>query len=196
MKMLLLFLVLQKFFSHNHKIITKYLVGTVLDNCVLLGHLTKVRRSCPDNIKTEIAFSLLEELLTLYIRTFIFVRVHFLLLQTKSRLSKSERPKQNEDLSEQVQKIYITYPSQLQLPPPFTNGPLPLPAFGNVIFLCVCFNHLHCFYQFYLCLVLVLGFSLFTRICRDASSTSEQILEKQRECQPAVQGKFLISLIL
>ena len=45
-------------------------------HCMMLESFAKVRRSSPDNIKKEIAFNLLEDLLTLYIRvhTFSFVK--------------------------------------------------------------------------------------------------------------------------
>lgn len=135
MKMLLLFLVLQKFFSHNHKIITKYLVGTVLDNCVLLGHLTKVRRSCPDNIKTEIAFSLLEELLTLYIRTFIFVHVYifFCYRQSKGFQNQKDQNKMKISQNRYRKSILLTlhscnFPLPLQMVP-FPYQPLVMLSF-------------------------------------------------------------------
>ena len=47
----------------------------LIKNYMVLERFAKVRRSSPDNIKKEIAFNLLEDLLTLYIRvrTFSFV---------------------------------------------------------------------------------------------------------------------------
>ena len=47
-----------------------------MENCMVLGSFAKVRQSSPDNIKREIAFNLLGDLLTLYIRvrTFSYVK--------------------------------------------------------------------------------------------------------------------------
>ena len=47
-----------------------------METCMVLESFAKVRQSSPDNIKREIAFNLLEDLLTLYIRvrTFSYVK--------------------------------------------------------------------------------------------------------------------------
>ena len=81
----------------QNKIMSKDIVSAPMENCMVLENFAKVRRSSPDNIKKEIAFNLLEDLLTLYIRvrTFCYVKDKF-------RFSKSEIAKQNEDLSEQA----------------------------------------------------------------------------------------------
>ena len=47
------------------KIVSKDIVNALMENCMVLESFAKVRRSSPDNIKKEIAFNLLEELLTL-----------------------------------------------------------------------------------------------------------------------------------
>ena len=81
----------------QNEIVSKDMVSAPMENCTMLESFAKVRRSSPDNIKKEVAFNLLEDLLTLDIR----VRTFFL-LKTKFRLSKSEIAKQNQDLSEQA----------------------------------------------------------------------------------------------
>ena len=99
MKVLLLFLVLLKLISTKlqNKIVSRDTVNAVMENCMVLESFAKVRRSSLDNIKKEIAFNFLEDLLTPY------MRVHtFLMLKTKFRLSKSETAKQNQDLSGQA----------------------------------------------------------------------------------------------
>ena len=49
---------------HN-KIAFKDIVNALMKNCMVLESFAKVRRNSPDNIKKEIAFNLLEDLLTL-----------------------------------------------------------------------------------------------------------------------------------
>ena len=60
----------------QNKIVSKDIVNALMENCMLLENFAKVRRSSLDNIKEEIAFNLLEDLLTLYIRvrTFSYVK--------------------------------------------------------------------------------------------------------------------------
>ena len=60
----------------QNKIVSKDIVNALTENCMVLQSFAKVRRSSPDNIKKEIAFNLLEDLLRLYIRvrTFSFVK--------------------------------------------------------------------------------------------------------------------------
>ena len=60
----------------QNKIVSKDIVNARMENCMVLESFAKVRRSSPDNIKKEIAFNLLEDLLTLYIRvrTFSYVK--------------------------------------------------------------------------------------------------------------------------
>ena len=72
-------------------------VNALMENCVVLESFAKVRRSSPDNIKKEIAFNLLEDLLTLYIRvrTFSFVK-------DKGQAFKIRNSKQNQHLLEQA----------------------------------------------------------------------------------------------
>ena len=49
----------------QNKIVSEDIVNALMENCMVLESFAKVRRSSPDNIKKEIAFNLLEELLTL-----------------------------------------------------------------------------------------------------------------------------------
>ena len=58
------------------KIVSKNIVNALMENCMVLESFAKVRQSSPNNIKKEIAFNLLEDLLTLYIcvRTFSDVK--------------------------------------------------------------------------------------------------------------------------
>ena len=60
----------------QNKIVSKDIANALMENCIVLEGFAKVTRTSPDNIKKEIAFNLLEELLTLYIRvrTFSFVK--------------------------------------------------------------------------------------------------------------------------
>ena len=60
----------------QNKILSKDIVNALMEKCMMLERFAKVRRSSPDNIKKEIAFNLLEDLLTLYIRvrTFSYVK--------------------------------------------------------------------------------------------------------------------------
>ena len=82
----------------QNKMVSRDIVSALMENCTVLESFAKVRSSSPDNIKKEIAFSLLEDLLTLYIR----VR-KFSLVKAKFRISKSEKAKQNQDLPEHAQ---------------------------------------------------------------------------------------------
>ena len=56
----------------QNKILSKHIVNALMENCMVLENFAKVRRSSPDNIKTDIAFNLLEDLLTLYFRVHTF----------------------------------------------------------------------------------------------------------------------------
>ena len=56
----------------QNKILSKHIVNALMENCMVLEHFAKVRRSSPDNIKTDITFNLLEDLLTLYFRVHTF----------------------------------------------------------------------------------------------------------------------------
>ena len=62
-------------------------------NCTVLESFAKVRRSSPDNIKMEIAFNLLEDLLTLYIRarTFSFVKDKVQAFKIRIKISKQNK---------------------------------------------------------------------------------------------------------
>ena len=51
---------------------SKDTVNTLVENCMVLQLFAEVRRSCPDNIKRRIAFNLLEDLLTFYLRVSTF----------------------------------------------------------------------------------------------------------------------------
>ena len=52
----------------QNQIVSKDMVSGPMENCAVPESFAKVRRSSPDNIKKEVAFNLLEDLLTLYIR--------------------------------------------------------------------------------------------------------------------------------
>ena len=56
----------------QNKILSKHIVNALMENCMVLENFAKVRRSSPDNIKTDITFNLLEDLLTLYFRVHTF----------------------------------------------------------------------------------------------------------------------------
>ena len=60
----------------QNKIVSKNIVNGLMKNCMVLQSFAKVRQSSPDNLKKEIVFNLLEDLLTLYIRvrTFSFFK--------------------------------------------------------------------------------------------------------------------------
>ena len=60
----------------QNKIVSKDTVNALIENCIALESFAKVRGNSPGNIKKEIAFSLLEDFLTLYIRvrTFPYVK--------------------------------------------------------------------------------------------------------------------------
>ena len=63
----------------QNKIVSQDIINALqrtVENCMVLESFPKVRRSSPDNIKKEIAFNLLEDLPTLYIRlrTFSYVK--------------------------------------------------------------------------------------------------------------------------
>ena len=60
----------------QNKIVSKDTVNALMENCIALESFAKVRGNSPSNIKKEIAFSLLEDFLTLYIRvrTFPYVK--------------------------------------------------------------------------------------------------------------------------
>ena len=60
----------------QNKIVSKDVVDALMEKCMVLESFAKVRPSSPDNIKKQIAFILLEDLLTLYIRarTFSYVK--------------------------------------------------------------------------------------------------------------------------
>ena len=60
----------------QNKIVSKDIVNALMGNRMVLERFDKVRRSSPDNIKKEIAFNLLEDLLILYmrVRTCSFVK--------------------------------------------------------------------------------------------------------------------------
>ena len=51
----------------QNKIVSKDIVNALMENCMVLESFAKVWRSSPDNVKKEIAFNLLEDLLRLYI---------------------------------------------------------------------------------------------------------------------------------
>ena len=75
----------------QNKILSKDIVNALMENCMVLESFAKVRRSSPDNIKKEIAFNLLEDLLTLHIlvRTFSFVKDKVQAFKTRNSKSKS-----------------------------------------------------------------------------------------------------------
>ena len=60
----------------QNKIASKDIVTALMENCMVLESFVKVRWSSPDNIKKEIAFNLLQDVLALQIRirTFSFVK--------------------------------------------------------------------------------------------------------------------------
>ena len=63
-----------------------------MENCSMLESFVKVRRSSPDNIKKEIAFNLLEDLLILYIRvrTFSFAKDKVQVFEIRNSETKSK----------------------------------------------------------------------------------------------------------
>ena len=60
----------------QNKIMSQDIVNALMENCMVLESFAKVRRSSSGNIKKEIAFNLLEDLLTRYfrVRTIYFVK--------------------------------------------------------------------------------------------------------------------------
>ena len=83
------------FFSSTKKLqnktVSKDIVNALMENCMVLENLAKVRRSSPDIFKKEIAFNLLEDLLALYIRvrTFSYVKDKFQALKIRNTKTKS-----------------------------------------------------------------------------------------------------------
>ena len=75
----------------QNKIVSKDIVNALMENCMVLENLAKVRRSSPDIFKKEIAFNLLEDLLALYIRvrTFSYVKDKFQALKIRNTKTKS-----------------------------------------------------------------------------------------------------------
>ena len=74
----------------QNKIVSKDIVNALTENCIVLQSLAKVRRSSPDNINKEIAFNLLENLLTLQIHVCIFSYVKDKVHVFKIRKSKTK----------------------------------------------------------------------------------------------------------
>ena len=72
------------------KIVSKDIVNALMENCMVLECFAKVRRSSSDNIKKEIAFNLLEHLLTLYICVHTFSYVNDKVQAFKIRNSKTK----------------------------------------------------------------------------------------------------------
>ena len=62
--------------KHQNKFVSKDIGNALMENCMVLENFSKVRRSSPNNFKKEIAFNLMEDLLTLYnrARTFSYVK--------------------------------------------------------------------------------------------------------------------------
>ena len=74
----------------QNKIVSKVIVNALMENCMVLESFAKVRQSYPDNIKKDIVFNLLEDLLTLYIcvRTFSFVKDKVQAFKIRNRIYK------------------------------------------------------------------------------------------------------------
>ena len=90
----------------QNKIVSK---NALIVNCMVLEKFDKVRRSSPDNIKKEIAFNLLEELLTLYIcvRTFSYVKDNVQAFKIRNSETKLR------SLRTGVKQIYIIHPLKM-----------------------------------------------------------------------------------
>ena len=69
---------------------SKDIVNALMGNCRVLESFAKVRRSSLDNIKKEIVFNLLEDLLTLYIHVHTFSYVKDKVQAFKIRNSKTK----------------------------------------------------------------------------------------------------------
>ena len=75
----------------QNKILSKYIVNALMENFMVLESFAKVRQNPPDNIKKEIAFNLLVDLVTLYIRvrTFSYVKDKVQAFKIRNRKTKS-----------------------------------------------------------------------------------------------------------
>ena len=78
----------------QNKILSQDIINALqrtVENCMVLESFPKVRRSSPDNIKKEIAFNLLEDLPTLYIRlrTFSYVKDKVQVFKIRNSKTKS-----------------------------------------------------------------------------------------------------------
>ena len=74
----------------QNKILSKHIVSALMGNCMVLENFAKVRQNSPDNIKKEIAFNLLEDLLTMYISVHTFSYVNDKVQALKIRNSKTK----------------------------------------------------------------------------------------------------------
>ena len=75
----------------QNETVSKDIVNALTENCTVLQSFAKVRRSSPDNIKKEIVFNLLEDLLTLYIcvRKFSYVKDNVQAFKIRNSKTKS-----------------------------------------------------------------------------------------------------------
>lgn len=77
-----------------------------MENCTGLESFAKLRQSFHDNTTKGIAFTLLEDLMSI-------VPTYFLLLKIKFRISKSEIANQMKISHNKLETIYIIYPLKI-----------------------------------------------------------------------------------
>ena len=79
----------------QNKIVSKDIFNALMEKCMVLQNFAKVRHSSPDNITKEIAFNLLEDLLTLFIRvrTFSYVKDKVQAFKIRNSKTKSRSPR-------------------------------------------------------------------------------------------------------
>ena len=90
----------------QNKILPKDIVNALMGNGKVVESFSKIRRSFPDSIKKKIAFNLLEDLLTLYIRVRTFSYVKDKVQAFKIRNSKINKIKISQNRHEAINIIH------------------------------------------------------------------------------------------